>query len=257
MMRGAIVLACIAAAGTPTAAVAQSIVQPTPQQPKVEFEVVSIRPHAGPGVGEGSNTRVLPGGRITGSNVNARKLIRNAFGIDDFQMSGAPGWVDSESYDFEAKTANGVEITRDNIEQLILGLLETRFQLRWHRETKELTEYALEVAKGGPKVTAHSGESGPGMSTNSGPAVVTFKATKISMTDFAAGLRRQLGRPVVDKTGLVGEFDFALEWSPDQATDGARPSLFTALQTLGLRLVTTKGSAEIIVIDDIQKATDN
>jgi uncharacterized protein (TIGR03435 family) len=228
-------------------------------QTSAEFEVVSIRPHefrSDPG-SESSDSNVSPGGRLTSRNVTVRKMIRNAFGVDDFQISGAPGWVDSDSYDIDAKTAGAVEITRDNIQQLMEGLLKSRFQFQYHRETRETAEYALEVAKSGSRLTPDSGDNKPAMRTTFRSGTVLFSATRISMRDFAGGLRRQLGRPVVDQTGLAGEFDFDLTWSSDQAVDGTGPSLFTALQQLGLRLVSTKGPAETIVVDRVEKASEN
>jgi uncharacterized protein (TIGR03435 family) len=95
------------------------------------------------------------------------------------------------------------------------------------------------------------------MSTNSNGALVTLKAMKLSMADFAGSLARQMGRPVVDRTGLAGDFDFDLKWSTEQATDGAGPSIFTALQGIGLRLVSTRGLVEVIVIDRVEKVSEN
>jgi uncharacterized protein (TIGR03435 family) len=236
--------------------VVASRVWPLPAQTPVEFEVASIRPHvfkSDPG-SESSETNVLPGGRFTGRNVTVRKMIRNAFGVDDFQISGAPGWIDSESYDIEAKTAGGVEITRENIGELMESLLKSRFQFQYHRETRETAEYALETVKGGSRLRPDTGDDKPSLSTNFRSGAVTLKATKISVQDFALALRRQVGRPVADKTGL---FDFDLTWSSDQAPESAGPSIFTALQELGLRLVSTKGAAETIVVDRVEKASEN
>jgi len=225
----------------------------------VAIEVASIRPHvakADPG-SEGSNTNVLPGGRLSCSNVNVRKLMRNAFGVEDSRIIGAPGWVDSESYDIEAKTVAGVDITRDNIGQLMESLLVSRFQLQYHREMRETTEFALEAAKGGVKLKPDTGDSKSSMSTNLSQGTVTLRANKMSMKDFAALLARQTGRPVVDQTGLAGEFDFDLSWSADQTADVAGPSVFTALQGLGRRLVSTKGQVAIIAIDRVERASEN
>src|ERR1700722_17087417 len=123
-------------------------------QAPAEFEVASIKPYVSEGnpASEGSSTKVLPGGRLSARNVTVRKLIRNSFGVDDFQIAGVPGWIDSVSYDMEAKTAGGAEITRDNFPLLLQKLLENRFQLQFHRETQKMTEYALEVGKVGAKV---------------------------------------------------------------------------------------------------------
>jgi uncharacterized protein (TIGR03435 family) len=229
-------------------------------QTPLEFEVVSIKPYVSQGnaAAESSDTNVLPGGRFTGRNVTVRKLIRNAFLVEDSRISGAPGWIDSESFNIEAKTEGGVEITRDSFPPLVARLLESRFQLKVHREMKEMPEYALEVAKGGARVKRSAGDEKPSMSTNARSGTVTLKATKISMRDFAGSLARQAGRPVVDHTGLIGDdFDFEMEWSADQAFDGTGPSIFTALQGLGLRLVSTKGPVEVIVIDRVERPSAN
>ncbi len=172
-------------------------------------------------------------------------------------MTGAPGWVDSASYDIEAKTTGGVAITRDNIQQLMESLLVSRFQLRYHRETRETTVFALEVAKDGAKLKPAASDESASLSMNSTAATTTLHAAKISMKDFAATLARQTGRPVVDQTGLAGEFDFDLIWSRDQAADATAPSVFAALQGLGLRLVSTKGQVEIIAIDKVERPSEN
>ena len=228
-------------------------------QAPAAFDVARIKPYVpeGNAASENSSTNVLPGGRLSARNVTVRKLIRNAFGVDDFQIAGAPGWIDSASYDIEAKTVGGTEITRENIPVLMRWLLENRFQLQFHRETQEMTEYALEAGKNGAKVKPNTGDSVPSLSTNSRSGIVTLKATKISMQDLAGTLRRQLGRAVEDKTGLKGEFDFDMTWSSDLAPEASGASIFTALQELGLRLVSIKGPVEIIVIDRVEKASDN
>jgi uncharacterized protein (TIGR03435 family) len=231
-------------------------VSPAAAQAPPEFEVASIRPHPG-GDNGSSNTKVSPGGRLSAINVTVRKMIRNAFDVEDFQISGAPRWIDSASYDIEAKTTGRVETTRDDISRLILSLLQERFQMRYHRTTRELTEYALEVAGNGPKLESHTGSDETFTSMNSHAGIITLKAKRISMEDFAYSLRRQLGRPVIDRTGLTGEFDLDLTWSSEQAADSNEPSVFTALQKIGLRLVSMKGPVEMIVIDEVEKASEN
>jgi uncharacterized protein (TIGR03435 family) len=220
-----------------------------------DFEVASVRPHT---VADTEpSTTVFPGGRLTAVNLNVRKMLRNAFGIEDYQISGAPHWVDSTNYDIEAKMPAGIGITRNDIPALLLSLLRTRFQLRYHRETAELTEYALEVSKDGSRLTPDTGNDETFSNTSSRSGIVTLKARKIPMEDLAYALRRQLGRPVTDKTGLSGEFDFDLTWSTEEAPDSTVPSVFTALQKIGLRLVSMKGPVEIVVIDGMEKASEN
>jgi uncharacterized protein (TIGR03435 family) len=184
-------------------------------------------------------------------------MLRNAFDVEDYQISGAPRWVGSTNYDIEAKMPSGVEITREDIPDLLMSVLRTRFQLQYHRETRELTEYALEVDRSGLKIKADTGNDESFSNTSSRSGIVTFKARKIPMSDLAYSLRRQLGRPVADKTQVSGDFDFDLTWSTEEAVDGSVPSLFTALQKLGLRLVSMKGPVEMIAIDRMEKASEN
>ena len=220
-----------------------------------DFEVASVRLHTI--VDTEPSTTVFPGGRLTAVNLNSRKMLRNAFGIEDYQIAGAPKWVDATNYDIDAKMPAGVAITRNDISALLLSLLRTRFQLRYHRETAELTEYALEVAKDGLRLTPDTGNDETFSNTTSRSGIVTLKARKIPMDDLAYSLRRQLGRPVTDKTGLSGEYDFDLIWSTEEAPDSAVPSVFTALQKIGLRLVSMKGPVEMVVIDGMEKASEN
>lgn len=224
-----------------------------------EFEALSIKPYVAAGGAaseENSETRVLPGGRFTGRNVDVMKLIRNAFLVEDQRISGLPGWAKSASWNIDAKTAGGVEIDQTNISRLMQSILESRFQFQFHRETKFVPVYALQAIKHGEGLKAHTGEGQASMSTNSRDGVVMVRDVKVTLADFAGTLTRQVGRPVIDGTGISGEFDIELEWSPDQsATD--RPSVFTALQSIGLRLVPTRGPAEFIVVDRVEKPSEN
>src|SRR5258708_5042433 len=110
---------------------------PRGAQAPLRFEVASIRPHRSTG-DEPSNRHVLPGGRFVATNTTVRSLMRIAFGTDDNRMSGAPGWIDNETFDIEGTTADHVEVTTpQQFQQLILSLLEDRFQLKFHREQKD------------------------------------------------------------------------------------------------------------------------
>ncbi len=228
--------------------------------PRVRFEVASIRPHPFAG-DEPSNRRMLPGGRFIATATTVRTLIRIAFGTDDNRISGAPKWVD-EMFDIDAITADHAEVkTPEQFQQLILSLLEDRFQLKFHREQKEGPVYWLEVYKPGelgPALKLSAPDSQPAMSNNSNGSRTVMKVSKMSMADIAAGLRRQAGRPVEDHTGLKGDYDFQIEWSPEEAADSVDPSLFTVLkEQLGLRLRPAKGNIETIVIDQINHPSAN
>jgi uncharacterized protein (TIGR03435 family) len=227
----------------------------------MRFEVASIYPHRSSG-DEPSNRQMLPGGRFVATATTARTLIRIAFGTDDDRISGAPNWIGNETFDINAITANHTEVTTTpQFQQLILSLLEDRFQFKFHREQKESPVYWLELVKPGKvgpglKPSAHGSE--PNMSTNSNGTRTTMKAWKMSMADIAAALRRQAGRPVDDHTGLKGNFDFQIEWAPEETPDSDDPSLFTVLkEQLGLKLQPAKGAVETIIIDQITHPSAN
>jgi uncharacterized protein (TIGR03435 family) len=230
-------------------------------QPRLRFEVASIRPHQFAG-DEPSDRRVLPGGRFVATATTVRTLIRIAFGTDDNRMSGAPSWTDNETFDIDATTADHLEVkTPQQFQQLILSLLEDRFQLKFHREQKEGPVYWLELDKPGklgPALKLSTPESQPDLSTNSNGSSVVMKASKMSMTDIAAALRRQAGRPVEDHTDLKGSFDFEIEWAREETPDSVDPSLNTVLkEELGLKLQPAKGSIEILAIDQIAHPSAN
>jgi len=237
-----------------------STVLPTTQSP-LRFEVISVRAHKSAG-NESSDRRVLPGGRFVATGTTARTLMRIAFGTDDNRMSGTPGWADNEIYDIDAITVDHTEITTpQQFQQYILSLLEERFQLKYHREQKEGPVYWLELStpgKTGRDLKPSGPDSQPNMSTNSNGSRTMMKATKMSMVDTAAALRRQAGRPVEDHTNLKGDFDFQIEWAPEETPDSNDPSLFTVLkEQLGLTLKPAKGAIETLVIDQIAHPSEN
>jgi len=253
------------------------------------FDVASIKPSAPDARGTSLMLQPPNGLRIT--NAPLRMLITFAYDIRDFQLSGGPGWIGADRYDILAKaerTASNDNVPDDprkmtdaqrmnkqqEMRERMRALLADRFQLTIHRETKEAPVYALVVAKGGSKIQpAKEVEEGPqGMRMNRGE--LTGMKAPISM--LATTLSSQLGRPVIDKTDLKGKYDFKLQWTPDAgpgvdplkqlppgveappppSADG--PTIFTALQEqLGLRLESQKGPVETIVIDRVEKPSEN
>jgi len=215
-------------------------------------------------------------GRLTATNVPVRMLILKAFHVKDFQVTGGPWWLGTERYDIIAKTAN-TGISDDNLWLLLEPLLEDRFRLRFHRETKQLSVYSLTIAKGGPKLKAHidgdGGKDEPTMSGRMGSGKASLDAKKTSMARLADALGDHMDRTVVDHTGLKGEYDFKLEWAQEHTGEPAGssvlgsleeglglagPSVFTAVQEqLGLKLESAKGPVETIVIDHAEKAALN
>jgi uncharacterized protein (TIGR03435 family) len=220
------------------------------------FDVVSIKPDQ-----TGSEARragSAPGGRFTATNVSLRLLVSRAFGVAEFQVERGPGWVDSAKYDITARADTPVEMSREELRPCLQVLLTERFQLRFHRETKEGSVYSLVVGKNGPKLREHfgAGTSGIGASSEAGKAEIT--GTKVTMARLAEYLSGQAGRPVVDNTHLQGEYDFRVEWATEETITSSDPSLFTALQDqLGLKLDAMRGPVEIIVIDSAERASAN
>jgi len=206
-----------------------------------EFDVAVIRPNRS-------------GEQNTGRNVTVRTLVLYGFDIKDFQLVSLPAWCNSERFDIEAKAGVPGTIDPEELRPLLRALLESRLQLRFYRNTKELPLYSLVVVKNGPKLHPNTGT--PGHSTDWGNDHVN--ATAVSVTEFGRVLEAQLDRVVVDDTGIPGAFDFHLTWTPDQKADTSGPSLFTAIQEqYGLRLESKKGPVGVVVVDRIERPTEN
>lgn len=220
------------------------------QIPK-EFEVASVKPQA-PGDTRGS-IGPSPGAFIA-NGIPLKILIEIAYHVKDFQISGGPDWIETDHYDVSAKAPAGFIPTAQQMQPMLQALLEDRFRLKLHRETRELPAFALVVGKGGPKLTA-SAFADSRISVGHG----IFTGQKIDMAGLADALAMDSDRTIVDRTGLAGQFDVTLKWNPDATdSDPAAVSLFTAIQEqLGLKLEATKAPVEVLVIDSVQKATEN
>ena len=249
------------------------------QQPAtpLTFEVASLKPSAPDA--PGMFIRPLPGGGLRIAGASLKNLISLAYGVRGFQISGGPEWVDTQRFDIEARaeTSDAAAPTdpakmseeQRKITERLRNLLADRFQLTLHRETKEQPVYALVVAKGGPKFQESTEASGL---IRMGRGTLTGRATRLGM--LALNLSNELGRRVIDKTGLTGKYSFELKWTPIQPSaaslgpppgaelpppaDSNGPSIFTALpEQLGLRLESQKGPVEILVIDRAEKPSEN
>ncbi len=227
-------------------------------QTPLAFEAASVKP-APADRGSAWYYRTPPGGRVSISNAPLNVLIQNIYRVRSFQVSGGPPWIATERWDIEATPGSNATpaITPEQRDEMFKSLLADRFHLVLHRETKELPVYDLVVAKGGSKLPPSGDEPGFGMSDTGS---VTFKKTTVST--FANVLSGVLGRKVIDKTGLQGNFNADLHWTPDERADAqpddAGPSIFTAIQEqLGLRLESSKGPVEVLVIDRAEKPSEN
>ncbi len=218
------------------------------------FEVASIKPNLSDS--ESRRTGTDPGGRFTATNVSLKQLICYAFDARDFQVTGGPGWMDTEKFDLAARAAASKELSRDEVKPYVQALLTDRFRLKIHRALKEGTVYSLLVSKNGAKLKAHPGEGRAGISSSTGDGKANITGTKVTIARLAEYLGGLAGRPVLDHTGLPGEYDFRLEWSENQ--DAMATSLFSALQEqLGLKLESVKGSIDMIVVDSAERPSAN
>jgi uncharacterized protein (TIGR03435 family) len=217
------------------------------------FEVASVKltQHGRDKDGWSRSSLNVINDRFVATNASMEECIRYAYDVKAYQIIG-PDWLNSDaaSYDIIATAPAGTPSKQ--IPLMIQTLLAERFKLAVHRETRTLPVYELVVAKNGPQLTpaASGGRSG----TNSSNGNVT--ATNVSMAELAHQLSRTsaVGRPVFDKTGIEGAFDFTYEYAPDDNDSAGRPSIFTALQQkLGLKLEAAKGPVEVVVIDHAEK----
>ena len=220
------------------------------------FEVASIRRNLSDGQDMGIN--LLPGGRISVTHTTLKTMIRNAYGIFSFQLAGEAGWMDSEYYDIEAKTGSGANISPDQLKPYLQSLLADRFHLAVHWEKREGDVYALEVEKSGTKMTRNSEGKEPTLNAEKNNGRVRMKGVGVPIAMLASNLGNQLGRIVVDETGLTGGWDFQGAWTIAPPPDSTDPSIFTGVrEQLGLRLVSKKGSIETLVVDHSERASEN
>jgi len=228
----------------------------------LQFEAASVRLHtvASPSTGR-SGIEETPG-LIRIENLSLKAIIEVAYGVRDFQIGG-PGWLDAISVDITAKPQAGYK--HEHLQPLLRYLLADRFKLVVHRDSKDVSGFALVIAKSGPKVPEATQPRGfftvrPGL----------IACTRVTSAELARALARMVGRPVVDRTGLAAAYDVRMEWTPDQAPvapggdDKAGPAepgltLFAALQDqLGLRLQTEKVPIDTVIVDHVEKApTEN
>lgn len=279
------------ASGQATAAASSQQATPTPPAKIPEFAVASIKPDKSGSMG----VRLMfgPDG-FTATNVPLNLLIREAYGVNDDQISGAPGWTSSARFDIDARVDSAdvaalKDLTFDQRKQMICALLADRFGLKVHQETKDLPVYALVVAKGGLKIheakpgdTYPNGLKGPD-GQHGGAGMIMFNASGqltaqgVPLSNLTRVLSQQTGHTVIDKTGLAGNYDFTLQMPPmkgpmpmphapgdgpagsdDGADDSSGPSIFTALQDqLGLKLESQKAPLPLIVIDHVEEPSEN
>jgi bla regulator protein blaR1 len=254
------------------------------------FEVASVKPN------KTRDGRVMvgvqPGGRYNATNVPLMLILRQAFNVQDFQIVGGPDWIKSDRFDIIAKAPEGVEFTADVMRPMLRSLLTERFKLAFHNENRDMPIYALMKArpdgKLGPGLTPAAvdcaalgrGRRGggpppappqPGQKMECGMMIGPgrLNAGGMPMSNLATNLAPQVGRIVIDRTELTGNYDFELIYAPEVAgsvgapplinggpvpVDPNAPNLFTALQEqLGLKLDSQRGPVDVVVIDRLEQ----
>jgi uncharacterized protein (TIGR03435 family) len=235
--------------------------------PRPRFDVASIKPSEEHGM---MYVRVLPGGHLL-ANAPARLLLMNAYGVQFSQLAGAPDWLSSEIWSVDARAAGSP--TRDELMLMLQSLLEERFHLKVLHENREIPVFALTVARNGAKLPAPKegacatpvpGRPEPAappcgrVRISMSPGGVLMEGGSAPMPELARVLAIPLGRPVVDRTALIGPYDIHLEFSDDASLEATNSGIFTAIQEqLGLKLASAKAPMDVLVIDRIDRPTAN
>ena len=180
------------------------------------FEVASIRPNQTDS--ESRRAAASPGGKFNASNVTLKLLIARALGVAEFQIERGPSWIDTEKYDIAARADTPLELTREELRPCLQTLLEERFRLKFHHQPKEGSVFSLALSKNGPRFKEHQGGGAPGISASSGSGEAEINGTRATMARLAEYLSGQAGRPVIDNTGLKGEYDFNVKFSTEQTS---------------------------------------
>ena len=235
---------------------------------RLTFEVASVKPSK-PG-GRGGAMKVLPGGQeFVAQNIPLRLMIARMHWVPIRQVTGGPDWVDSQPWDLQAK-ADRPGYTREQMLEMLGNLLEDEFKLKLRKDAKEGPVYALMIDKSGLKMRRNESPKDFEIPIQGGPGGVTVgKRVAMDRLCFQLGVFLQNdGRPVIDKTGLTGYYDFTLSFMPELPPGfdkerlppemQARPSLFDAVRSqLGLKLEATKGPVEYYVVEHIEKPEAN
>jgi uncharacterized protein (TIGR03435 family) len=235
------------------------------------FEVATIRPSdpARPG-----QIVTLRGAEVITTNVTVHDLINLAYWLHPKQLTGGPAWTDSEKYDMAGKPDAPGQPNVDQMKMMIQKLLADRFQLKFHFEKRDLSAYAVRIAKTGAKIIKSQDDPKglPGWNFGRTAAGTTLTFRNSPMSQVTAILQNFLDQPVVDQSGLSERYDFTLTFTLDAAQSArlgglpapaadnpdAAPDVFTAFQQqLGLKLESTKAPVDVMVIDKVEKPSEN
>jgi bla regulator protein BlaR1 len=244
------------------AAIVSSLLAPAirSQTPTPHFDVVAIRENTSPSGGAGMSLR---DGSLQVNNLLLKSLITSAYGVREVLIFGLPGWAEEAHYDIRAKVTDADPkvldgMSREQRRALMAAMLEDRFHLKLHPVMKTLPVYDLVVASGGPKFRESLRH---GVEPHLEVRKTEFSATNASILGLSYFLEEVVERTVIDKTGLSGTYDLHLQWAPDLTgvpDSDTLPSIFTALQEqLGLKLQPDKGPVKTLIVDHIERPSEN
>lgn len=244
-------------------------IKPMAVDAEPSFDVATIKP-SNPDV-PGDWFRV-DGRNFTTHDISLAGLMKFAYGIHGKQILNGPDWMEKDTYDLSAVPDAEGQPSDKQWKGMLQKLLTDRYKLKYHHDKRELAVFALTLGKDGPKNMAENTTGGtlPGMFFRGTPGGILLPAANATMKDFTGLLQEVvLDKPVVDQTGIKGRYDFTLKWAPDFSQFGghvpppteapdAPPSLFTAVQEqIGLKLETTKTMVDVLVIDHVEKPSEN
>ncbi len=223
------------------------------------FAVATVKPHDPNSRRQGWN---VSGNRLIIENQTVTSMMMYAFSIDPHQVAAEPDWADHAAFDVEGIADTLGQPNLRQQQEMIQKLLADRFQLKFHREQRELPIYLVRIAKGGPKLTpAANPRREHGQKARDQGAETTVYFTSATIADFVLDMQFFLDRPLVDQTGLTGQYDITLRYSHDEAHDAAPdapPGLFTAIEEqLGLKLEATKAPTDVLVIEHVERPSEN
>jgi uncharacterized protein (TIGR03435 family) len=228
------------------------------QPPSPHFEVASVKPSQ-PDPTLSTPPVTIDPARVLYHRVPAKILIQIAYRSPDWAISGGPAWLASDLYDVTATLPPGS--SQDQVPDMLRTLLEERFHLATQHETRQMPVLALTVANNGPKLKpGDEAEQWVGGNMKGGIFKGRLELHQITMGGLAEVLAGKTGRPVIDRTHLIGFFDVSLTWTPEDTTGATTtgPSIYTALQEqLGLKLQSDRAPVDILVISHIEKPSEN
>jgi uncharacterized protein (TIGR03435 family) len=247
---------------------AQEYQAPTPpMEDSAEFDISTVKPSDPGAVGREEQ---MTARQWSTANTTLIYLLERAYGIQSNQIIGAPAWASTDKYDVTAKTSADGRATDGQMKRMFRELLTERFNIRSHWVRKQLKVYEIVLARDGPKLTMSEEQGDAHENNHETPGAHTF--VNFSMANLGDALGRYyLGRPVLDKTGLKGRYNFTLNWTLDEFQQGvqgikpaqpegtdANPDLFAAIrQQLGLKLKPAKDTIDVLVIDYVDRPRAN